>query len=36
MPGAQAIARSTGGALAGVGLGELSARAARRLPPNGA
>jgi hypothetical protein len=32
MPGAQAIARSTGGALAGAGLGELSVRAARTLP----
>jgi hypothetical protein len=32
MPGVQAIARSTGGALAGAGLGELSARGARRLP----
>jgi hypothetical protein len=32
MPAAQAIARWTGGALAGAGLGELSARAARRLP----
>lgn len=32
MPGAQAIARSTAGALAGAGLGELSVRGARRLP----
>ena len=32
MPGAEAIARSTGGALAGAGLAELSARAARRVP----
>jgi hypothetical protein len=32
MPGAQVIARSAGGALAGAGLGELSVRGARRLP----
>jgi hypothetical protein len=32
MPGAQVIARSTGGALAGAGLGALSVRRAHRLP----
>ena len=31
MPGAEAIARSTGGALAGAGLGELTVRGVRRL-----
>jgi hypothetical protein len=32
MPGAQAIARLTGGLLARAGLGELTVRGARRLP----
>ena len=32
MPGAEAIAVSAGGALAGAGLAELAARGARRLP----
>jgi hypothetical protein len=32
MPGTEAIARSTGGALAGAGLGELTVRGVRRLP----
>lgn len=33
MPGREAIARSTGGALLGVGLGELTARATRSRSP---
>jgi hypothetical protein len=32
MPGAEVIARTTGGALAGAGLGELTARRAGRFP----